>query len=346
MTVTAAWRDGARRVNRAGLVLAGVWVMTLLISVPLALVLRGMIADHLGDSLAADQAASGVNYEWMQEFADQASGIGVTFKPTILGFGAILDNLSAFFDATRRPLVVAAAAAVYIGLWLFVAGGIIDRLARDRAVRAHGFFAASGVYFWRFLRLGLIQLAVYGLLFGAVHEALFDRVYRRAIHDMSVERNAFAVRFALYIVFVLLVGAANLIFDYAKIRAVVEDRRSMISALGASARFVRRNGAAAGLYLLNVGVFLMCIALYGAVAPGASGSGAAMSAGLVVGQAYVLARLWIKLVFWASGAALFQSRLAHAGYVAAPVPVWPDSAAADAILPADDRDLSQTSASL
>ncbi|HEX7140339.1 MAG TPA: hypothetical protein VF219_20985, partial [Vicinamibacterales bacterium] len=82
MTIGAAWRDGARRVNRAGIVLAAAWLMTVLISLPMALVLRGMIAQHLGDSLAADSLATGANYEWMQEFAEQASGVGVTFKPT------------------------------------------------------------------------------------------------------------------------------------------------------------------------------------------------------------------------------------------------------------------------
>jgi len=338
MRIAAAWKDGAGRVNRAGGILLGVWIMTVLVSLPMTLVLRAMIAQHLGDSLAADTAASGVNYEWMQEFADQASGVGVTFKPTVIGFGAVLDNLSSFVDATRRPLVVSAVAAAYILLWTFVAGGIIDRLARDRAVRAHGFFAAAGVYFWRFLRLGVLQLAVYGLLFGPVHDALFDRVYRLAIHDMSVERNAFGVRLVLYAIFLALVGAANLVFDYTKVRAVVEDRRSMIGALGASARFIRRNPGALALYLLNVAVFVLCVAAYAVVAPGASGSGAAVWAGVAIGQVYVLARLWIKLVFWASETSFFQSRLAHAGYVAAPVPAWPDSPAAEAI--------AQTSASL
>jgi hypothetical protein len=120
----------------------------------------------------------------------------------------------------------------------------------------------------------------------------------------------------------------------------------VLGALSAAARFVRRNSAALGLYLLNVSAFLVCIAAYGFIAPGASGSGAAMWAGFATGQAYVLIRLWIKLVFWASETALFQARLAHAGYVAAPLPQWPDSPAADAILPSDERDRSQTSASL
>ena len=63
-------------------------------------------------SLAADTAASGVNYDWMQEFADQAAGLGVTFKPTIIGFGAILDNLGAFLDNIDQPVVIVAAALV------------------------------------------------------------------------------------------------------------------------------------------------------------------------------------------------------------------------------------------
>ena len=50
-----------------------------------------------------------------------------------------------------------------------------------------------------------------------------------------------------------------------------------------------------------------------------------------VGQLYVLVRLWVKLVFWASETSLFQGRLAHADYVAAPPPRWPESPAAEAI---------------
>jgi hypothetical protein len=36
----------------------------------------------------------------------------------------------------------------------------------------------------------------------------------------------------------------------------------------------------------------------------------------VISQLYLVCRLWIRLVFLGSEAALFQGRLAHAGYVA------------------------------
>jgi hypothetical protein len=274
-----------------------------------------------------------VNYDWMQEFADQASGVGVTFKPAVIGFGAVLDNLNAFLDDVSRPLVIVSAASAYAALWLFVAGGILDRYARDRATRAYGFFAASGVFFWRFLRLAVVQWFTYAGLFGGVHGFLFDRIYPRLTHDMAVERTAFLVRIALYALFTALIAACNLVFDYAKVRAVVEDRRSMLGAIAASVRFVRRNPDAVPLYLLNFAMFVIVLAVYAAVAPGASGAGVLMWVGFAIGQVYVVARLWVKLVFWASETALFQARLAHAGYVSKAPPVWPESPAAEAIRP-------------
>ena len=264
----------------------------------------------------------------MQEFSDQATGLGATFKPTIIGFGAVLDNLSAFVDNTEAPGRHRRRRRAYVLLWTFLAGGIIDRLARDHATRAYGFFSASGVFFFRFLRLAAVQLLVYAFLFGVVHGWLFDRVYPRLTHDVTVERTAFFIRVALYLIFGILVAACTVIFDYAKVRAVVEDRRSMIGAIGAALGFIRRHaGAAVGLFLVNFTLFAALVALYGLVAPGA----VTMWLGFGLGQLYIVGRLWVKLVFWASETALFQSRLAHAGYVARPVPAWPDSPAADAI---------------
>jgi len=181
-------------------------------------------------------------------------------------------------------------------------------------------------------RLGLFALVAYALLFELVHGWLFDGLYERVTRDFTVERSAFFVRVALYLVFGLLVAVVNLVFDYAKIRAVVEDRRSMVGALRAGARFVWRHRAAtAGLYLAVGALFAVVLAAYAAVAPGVWGPGWSTARGLAIAQLYVLARLWVKLVFYASQTSLFQQRLAHADYTAAPAAVWPESAAAETI---------------
>jgi hypothetical protein len=332
MTALQAFRDGIRRVNRAPAILAAVWLLTLAVSLPLGLAMRTAIQDHLGSSLAADQAVSGVNYDWMQEFGEQATGLATTFRPTIIGFGAVLDNLSGFMDNVSRPIAIVGAASAYIVLWIFLAGGIIDRYARGHATRAHGFFSASGVFFFRFVRLAIVMMVTYGLLFYFLHPWLFDRIYPRLTRELSVERTAFLIRFALYVAFGLGLAACNLIFDYTKVRAVIEDRRSMLGALAAAIRFASRNaGAAALLYAIDFALFMAVVAAYALIAPGAGGSGLTMWLAFALGQLYICARLWVKLVFWASEAAFFQGRLAHAGYLAAPVPVWPESPVVGAI---------------
>ena len=333
MTVLQAWNDGWRRALRAPWVVVGLWLMTLLLALPLAMMLRGMLAEHLGSSLAAGPAATSVNLNWWNEFLAQAAGLGQTFVPSILGFAAVIRNLNSIADAGSLPTVIASVVTAHTIISLFLMGGVLDRLARDRTIGSYGFFAASGVFFFRFLRLGAIAAAAYWVLFTQLHPLLFDTLFARLTHDLTVERTAFAYRLALYAVFGVIVVTVNLIFDYAKIRMVVEDRRSALGALTAALRFVARQpGAVYGLYMLNALVFLVVIAFYALVAPGAAG-GLWAVLGLFAGQVYIVLRVLVRLMFATSQIALFQGRLAHAGYTARPESVWPDSPAAEAIRP-------------
>jgi hypothetical protein len=322
--------DGVNRVKRAPWLILGLWVSTILLTLPLAITLQGMLADHLGSSLAAEAAATGVNYDWWNEYLAQAAGVGQSFVPAIIGFAAVIKNLSSVADARGLPIVIAAAVSAHAVLSMFLLGGVMDRLARDRAIGTAGFFAACGVYFLRFIRLGVIAGAFYWILFARLHPWLFDGVLGELTREVTVERTAFIYRALSYVLFFALVLMVNLVFDYAKIRAVVEDRRSMIGALIAGARFVRRNtGAVIGLYGLNALAFLSVIGLYALLAPGAASS----ASGFAIGQLYIVLRVVVRLLFAGSQIALFQSRLAHAGYVARQVPAWPDSPAAEAIGP-------------
>jgi hypothetical protein len=330
--VATAWRDGFRRVMRAPTVLTSVFLITLLATLPLAITLRGMIETHLGRSLRSEQVADGADLDWWQEFAFQTTGIGSTFTPSVIGFAATLDSISSVADGRRPQVEVAGALAVYLLAWIFLSGGIIDRYARQRPTHAHGFFAAAGVFFWRFLRLGLIAGVVYGWLFVWVHQWLFGTLYARLTRDVAVERSAFFWRLALYVLFGALVVVTNLVVDYAKIRLVVEDRRSVMGALAASTGFVvRRGGRVWALYAINTATFLVLIGIWAIVAPGAGSAGLLMWLAFILTQSYVLARLVLKLQFMASQIALFQASLAHAEYTATPELVWPESPAAESI---------------
>lgn len=328
----SVWRDGFTRVLRAPALIAGVFALTFVAALPLAIVLRATMAAHMGRSLMADAAAEGVNFDWWQEFASQASGLSATFSPAVIGFAATLDNLTGIADAQAETLSVTLALAVYLVAWTFVSGGILDRYARQRPTRPFGFFGAAGAFFGRFLRLAVVAGLVYGVLFSSVHTWLFEDAYRWLTRDMAVERTVFLWRVALYVAFGACLIAVNIVFDYARIRLVVEDRRSVSGALRSAMAFIARHPRSViGLYALNTATFLLLLAVWALIAPGVGAVGATMWGGFVAGQCYVLARLVMKLQFVASQTALFQANLAHAMYAAAPEPRWPESPAAEAI---------------
>ena len=309
MRAFAAWCDGIRRVASAPGVVVAVWVATALVSVPLAVAVRTDIMHSLGPSMAADGVARGMNYEWMEEFAAHARGLATTFRPTIVGFNAVLDNLSAYLDNERRPFALVVAAGVYMLCWAFLSGGVIDRYATTKdAIQSGRFLAACRRYFFRFVRFAIVTALVYGVAAGLLHRLMFDGAYARAIRGINVESTVFVIRVAFYLVFVLLLAAVGLVIDFAKIRAVVEDRRSVIVALTASWRFIRHNAAAViGVYVLNAATFALVLAAYSFVAPGGGGTGAMVWAAVFIGQAYIIGRLCVRLLFFASEVALFQN---------------------------------------
>ena len=327
----SAWRDGLIRVARAPALIVGVFALTFAAALPLAIVLRSTIAAHLGRSLMADSAADGVNLDWWQEFASQASGLATTFSPAVIGFAATLDNLSGIADAQPETLSVTLALAVYLIVWTFISAGILDRYARQRPTRSFGFFGAAGAFFGRCLRLAIVAGLVYWALFASVHTWLLEDVYRWLTRDTAVERTVFLWRVALYAVFGVCLIAVNIVFDYARIRLVVEDRHSVFGALRSAMAFIGRYpGSVISLYALNTAAFLLLLAAWALVAPGAGAAGGTMWLAFAVAQCYVLARVVLKLQFIASQTSLFQASLAHATYAAAPEPRWPESPAAEA----------------
>jgi hypothetical protein len=168
-------------------------------------------------------------------------------------------------------------AIVQLLFWSFAWGGVLDRYARNRPTRARGFFGACGAHLGAMLRLGAI------------------------VWLLSAGVQTLAGPWPIL--------AVSLIATYARVRVVVEDRRSALGALLAAARFLWRNPAGVVLF-----------ALY------------AVPAQLThpfQGRSVLIALL--ALVSHATAVSLFQSRLAHAGYTAAPTIDWPESPAAEAI---------------
>jgi hypothetical protein len=345
MGALASFRNGASRVALAPAILLGVWMLNLLAAIPLTLMLHDAIEGHLGASLRAQQVARGFDVDWWEEFEARTGEVGRSFGPSVIGFAAPLSNLSALAEGDLPAAPIVMAIGGWLLLWTFLAGGIIDRYARNRPTRAAGFFGACGDWFGRMLRLEIFAALAYLILFGWIHPLLFDRLYGWLTHDLAVERTAFLWRFALYALFALLAAGIHIIVDVARVRAVVEDRRSIIGAYIAGWRFIRQRPLAiAGLYASLTGALIVWLFIYAVAAPGAQATGGWLWVALVIGQLYIIGRLWLKLQTQAALVAMYQAdfgRRFFAETTATITPIWPESPPADRT---DTPDATETSA--
>ena len=327
----AAFADGWRRVAAFPAGLLGLVAAVAVVTLPAALGLRASIESHLGPSLAASRVAAGVDRGWWGEFEASVTP-GGSFSPAIIGGAAPVGTYSDLLDGFGPPPEALAALAAGLAAWVFLSGGILDRYARRRRVGTRAFFGACGVFFFRFLRLGVITALAYAALAGPYHALLFDAFYPWVTRETTVERTAFLWRVACYVLWLAPLLAVNLAADYAKTRFVIEDRRSAVGALAAAVRFIWRHPAAvAVVYAGNAAVAGVVLAAYILLAPDGRGGDWRLLAALAVGGAYLVARAATRLAFLATAMALVEGRFAHAAYTAPPLPVWPDSPAAEAI---------------
>src|SRR6478735_4584810 len=85
--------------------------------------------------------------------------IGVWLTTLALALGpalmlrSVIDNLSRLADHKSLPPALAGIVAAQVLVSIFLAGGLLDRLARDRAIGAAAFFSACGLWAGRFARL-------------------------------------------------------------------------------------------------------------------------------------------------------------------------------------------------
>ena len=324
MTFIAPLGDGLRRVLRAPMILAGAAMLTAAVTLPPGLLLRSGLPAALHEDRAAGPATGCIPLQWWRLPAGELAVGGGPCATGTAGTDAVLANLRPLLDGEGPDPALAAVVVSYLAAWTLFSAGAIDRYARNRPTRGAGFFAACGVYGPRLLRLTLIGGLVYWTLFATVRGWIVG-----APPPGGGMPGAALVR---YLAFGLLLAAVGLVFDYARVRAVVEDRRSMLGALLAGWRFVRRHPAGClGLYAANATVLAAVIGAYAASTPDPVSTGTSTWWAFTAGQVYVVARLAGKLLFYATEVSYFQSWLAHAGYVAAPAPVWPESASAEAL---------------
>ncbi len=108
---------------------------------------------------------------------------------------------------------------------LFVSGGILETYHQDRKLATGDFFAASGGFFWRFVRLMLLSLIPF-IAVSMVYQGLDKLSYYAGERAIADQVGIYLFWFAIA-VFVLLALVVRLWFDIAQVRTVAQNEPRM-----------------------------------------------------------------------------------------------------------------------
>lgn len=300
--------DGLATVIRSPLVVIAVAITTMLIAVPFAAVIGSRVHASLASQPPVALDETEIDPEWWQEFRAHARGLEATFTPAIVGFAAPLDSISAVLDGRQPALAVMLPMALSILAWAFLWGGILSRYHAGQALGVRAFIAAAMRHLPRFIAIAVIAAAAIVGLYVTLHALLFGPIHQLLVLRTSTERGEFLVRVVLYIVFFAPVALVGLAADYARVASITGAAASLRQSWRAGVAFLRANARAAiTVYLLIGAAFAAITIAYGTLEI-YGGSQVGGWRAIIIGQAYIVARLVLRLTSAAAGLRLFAAR--------------------------------------
>ncbi len=303
-------RKGLATVKAAARLILLLYAVNLAFSLVLAVPLHRSIAGSIGRSDAGDRLAKGFDYVWWEEFRDKGRGISRSFEPSITGKGALLNNLEGLVEMRfiEWPAEVILALLIFLVLRAFLAGGTLD-LYRQEAPRftPRPYFEGAIRRFPTFLGLMALSWVFYGLIGFLLLPRLRDLVEGVSSRALT-ERPGFWLGLVLSALVWVLLLIVQMIFDYARVRSVLRERRSVWGSFLDGLGFVGRHpaatlGLAAVLFL--GGAFMSVVYVLLREAVGQSTPGGVLLA-FAVQQAFILGLIGLRC--WAYAAETHLAR--------------------------------------
>jgi hypothetical protein len=275
--------NGVSAVRRNSGMILWLWLIDLLFGIIVAAPVYFLVNKDFGHS-PAGEGLGRLNFIWLGDSIYKYQD----FLPALAGW-------------------VLVPALLFILISVFLNGGIIGRLAAGEKTTLQRFFADCGKYFGRFFRIFLLSLPVYVLVFGGLVK-LVSAPFKFWAKNAAGEMPVIVASNLRFLMTILLLSIVQMYFDYVKIHLVVRDGRKVLAAAAAALSFIGRKFFKAwGLYLLVGLLFIATTAVFIAVTNVLPGTGgAALALGFIWAQAYILARIWIKVLFFAAELDLYR----------------------------------------
>lgn len=300
LTPSGAFAQGLRRIRLHKRILLWLYLINVLFASVLIFPFRRVL-DKVSKTDLADEFLEGFS-------TDAFFDIGVRFGSEIksLGFAAV------------------GLGALYLLVNVFLAAGIVATLALDHRVSLHRFLAGASRFFSRYLRLFFVSCVTLGAV-AAGYAYWVAPYFEDLAEAATMDRDAFLFKAIGVAILLFVVSLVAMVFDYAKILTVADRRRSMIVCACAGLSFsFRRFWRCFRLFYLNL---LLVAALTGVfLLVGNQFSNATW--GSVIGlfavqQVFIVCRIGMKLSFFASQLAMYESLAPVPTEAPSKVPVSP-----------------------
>jgi len=254
--------DMTRRTIKMVLLL---YIINLLFSMVLAVPLYHSLKNHIGNSDAGDNLESGYDYLWWEEYRDQSQGLERTFTPSIIGKGALLENLESLIQMNflTYPSSLILFGFLYMLLHTFLSGGIVYTFFEEPLeFSLKRFFKGAGKFFPYFFGIMVVSVGMFLLVMVSLVRWFHSIVAACAENSVS-EIPPFLLSLAFSLLTWALLLFFHMILDYTRIKTVSEDKKNIMKTITSSISFVFKNpGTTLGLYYLIFAVNIILSVIY------------------------------------------------------------------------------------
>lgn len=308
MRVLINGAKGFTNTSRVAKMVLFLFLVNLAFGLLLAVPVYRSLQDSFGDSLVGEQMASGFDYLWWEEFKDQARGVDQTFSPGITGKGALLSNLESLirFRFLAWPPALLVLVFLYLLAHTFFAGGILTVYAeKTPRFTLKDFFKGAGAYFPRFLGLMITSWVFFVIILVIV--GLLYRILNTVAENAFSEVAPFTLGLGFSALTLFLLFLVQMVFDYARISAVVYDKRVIRAALSGATFVFKHPVSTLGLYyLILLGHILVSVvyALLAGLLPQSTLPGVFLA--FFFQQAFIFSLVWVRCWLYSSQLELYK----------------------------------------
>ncbi|RMG50978.1 MAG: hypothetical protein D6723_11400 [Acidobacteria bacterium] len=219
----------------------------------------------------------------------------------------LLNSQRSFLDSLSATLVWIA--LFYMVLNALVSAGVLEILAGGSRFSFRQFFQGIVRHGGPFLRLFIISLVAYFLVFLLFHD-LLEKGLNALSRDWYSEAGAFSLYWAKNILLAVILLGTVMIFDYAKIRVVLENSPRAVLETAKAFRFVRHHLRPTLLVFYGLGLAgaILTLAYLGLDALFAPTSLGLVILGFLVQQLYMFSRMWLRVAFYVAEMELYRER--------------------------------------